>query len=72
MSEDDSDEEIKQENEEDENITESKKVNERPLMFGALAEGLQSNLWTMTSFLEEKKNKTSQGKKKKRIGWILI
>lgn len=60
MEEDNKDENNQDEDEdEDEQVDESREL---PLMFGGLVEGLQSNSWTMASFLEDKKNKSSPSK----------
>lgn len=62
MHDDDNDEDNN--NNEDESIGEEElgkknELTERPLTIGNLQEGLQPNSWTMTSFTEEKKNKSS-------------
>lgn len=51
-------EEEEQEEEDDENES-SEQSSERPLTIGSLLEGLQPNSWTMSNYIEEKKNKSS-------------
>lgn len=65
MEEDNKEDVNKDQNNQDEDDNEDDQIDESrelPLMFGGLVEGLQSNSWTMASFLEDKKNKSSPSK----------
>ena len=46
----------------EENVDEEEELLEKPVTIGNLCEGLQPNSFTMTSFLDEKKNKTKPSK----------
>lgn len=57
--EDENEEEDEEQEEEDDENESSEQSSERPLTIGSLLEGLQPNSWTMSNYIEEKKNKSS-------------